>query len=150
MTRKERRDYILNLHRVTKRWRENSNLFCGGCCFSAGQIAEMLEKKGIKYEVVCWQSHGIDNRLARTLKGMVLKSQCNHVGIAVYLDNNYFVIGGSYYGLWSVKTTILTRTDSKKLKECDRLGADLGLWNWRYNRNLNSRYMKSLTKSVEK
>ena len=48
MTRKERKEYILNLDKVVKRWKRNSTLFCGGCCFSAGQIAKLLEAKNIR------------------------------------------------------------------------------------------------------
>lgn len=149
MTRKERRDYILNLHNVTKRWRENSKLFRGGCCFSAGQIAEMLEKKGIRYNVICWQYTSYSDKTAKTLKNMILRCQCLHVGIAVYLDGETFIIGGRYYSPNSIKRK-LSKTKSETLIKCDIMGAELDLWNWEYNRNLNSRYMKSLTKSVEK
>lgn len=44
MTRQDRQNYILNLHNVTKTCRKNSNLFCEGCCFSAGQTFSSYEE----------------------------------------------------------------------------------------------------------
>ncbi len=147
MTRQERRNYILNLHNVTKKWRENSYLFCGGCCFSAGQIAKMLEKKHIRYKVICWQDSKCYDKSAKTLKNMILRCQCLHVGIAVYLDGETFIIGGRYYNPISNKR-ILSKTKSETIIKCDIIGAELDLWNNTYNRTLNNRYIRSLNKSV--
>ena len=45
MTRKERRDYILALNKVVNRWKANSNLFAGGCCFFCWTDSETIGRK---------------------------------------------------------------------------------------------------------
>ena len=145
MTRQERKEYIIRLDKVVKRWRRNSNLFAGGCCFSAGQIAKMLEKKHIRYNVICWKCGQSD---AKRLKDIILKNECGHVGIVVSLDGNYFLIGGGFWH-FSVTNILKYNINSKRLIECDLLGADLNLWNWEYNRNLNKKFTNVLNKAVK-
>ena len=142
MTRKERKEYILKLDKVVRRWRKNSNLFCGGCCFSAGQIAKLLENKGIRYQVICW-SCGYS--YVRSLKKIILDGDCGHIGIAVDLDGEKFIIGGGFHHI-SVNVIYVYRLKSEKLIKYDKLGAYYDLWNWDYNRNLNGRFVNILNK----
>ena len=145
MTRKERREYILALNKVVNRWKENSNLFAGGCCFSAGQIAKLLEEKDIRYQVVCWKCWDYKEK---NLMETVVKANCVHVGIQVELDGKPFVIGGNYGGIWSCDIKIFKRMHSKQIMACDVIGLALDSWNDMYNRNLNRRFINVLTKAV--
>lgn len=147
MTRKERKEYILNLDKVVKRWRENSYLFAGGCCFSAGQIATLLEKKGIGYKVICWQCGDFN---VKNLKDIILNNDCCHVAIQVRIDNQKFIIGGNYYSGCSMNRRTYTDIKSKEIIDYDLLGHFKGCWNLTYNRNLNSRFIKTLTNAVSK
>lgn len=147
MTRKERRDYILALDKVVNRWKKNSRLFCGGCCFSAGQIAKLLETKGIRYQVICWQS-GYRNE--KRLQEIVINNNCCHVAIQVSLDGQPFIIGGDFFSFWCTNTRTYKSMSSKEIIECDELGVAADTWNWAYNRKLNNRFTRVLHKAVSK
>lgn len=147
MTKKERREYILNLDKVVKRWRTNSMLFCGGCCFSAGQIAKLLDKKKIRYQVICWQ-RGDTNET--DLKKIIEDNNCCHVAIQVSIDGKRFIIGGDYYSSRTTSIIEYRKLRSEKIIECDLYGVKCDTWNITYNRNLNKRFINILTKSVEK
>ena len=147
MTRKERKEYILNLDKVVRRWRNNSNLFCGGCCFSAGQIATLLEKKGIGYKVICWQC-GDPNE--KSLKEIIVTNKCCHIAIQVSLDGRKFIIGGDFPSLWATNVRTYTTISSNTIIDCDMLGVKHNTWNRRYNRRLNTRFVNVLNKAVSK
>ena len=147
MTRKERRDYILALDKVVNRWKRNSRLFCGGCCFSAGQIAKLLEAKGIRYQVICWQS---GFREEKHLQEIIINNNCCHVAIQVRLDGQQFIIGGNFSSVWCTNTRTYKSMCSKEIIECDELGVAADTWNWMYNRKLNGRFVKILHKAVSK
>jgi hypothetical protein len=145
MTKKERREYILNLDKVVKRWRRNSKLFCGGCCFSAGQVAKLLEKKHIRYKVVCWECGYTDET---NLKNIIKDNNCCHIAIQVSLDSKPYIIGGDFYGSWVTSVITYSKIKSKQLVECDLHGVKHDTWNVTYNRKLNNRFINILTKSV--
>jgi hypothetical protein len=147
MTTKERKEYILNLDKVVRRWREKSYLFCGGCCFSAGQIASLLEKKGIRYQVVCWQR---GNPNEKNLKDIIMYKNCCHLGIMVTLNKKKYLIGGYYCNLSATNIRSFTNIKSETIIEYDSLAAKNGVWNHRYNRSSNSRFKSALTASVSK
>lgn len=147
MTKKERREYILNLDKVVKRWRSNSLLFCGGCCFSAGQIAKLLEKKNIRYQVICWE-RGVPK--FKDLKEIVEDNHCCHVAIQVILDGKKFIIGGDFINPHVTNIIEYKKIRSEKIIECDMHGVEKNTWNNGYNRKLNKRFINILTKSVEK
>lgn len=147
MTRKERRDYILALDKVVNRWKKNSKLFCGGCCFSAGQIAKLLETKGIRYQVICWQAGYPEEK---HLQEIIINNNCCHVAIQVSLDGQPFIIGGNFSSVWCTNTRIYKSICSKEIIECDELGVAADTWNWMYNRKLNGRFVGVLHKAVSK
>ena len=147
MTRKERKDYILTLNKVVNRWKRNSKLFCGGCCFSAGQIAKLLETKGIRYQVICWQAGYLHER---RLQEIVINNNCCHVAIQVSLDGQPFIIGGNFSSVWCTNTRTYKSICSKEIIECDELGVAADTWNWTYNRKLNGRFTSILAKAVSK
>ena len=147
MTKKERREYILNLDKVVKRWSRNSKLFCGGCCFSAGQVAKLLEKKHIRYQVICWEC-GYTNET--DLKKIIEDNNCCHVAIQVSLDGKRFIIGGDFYNSWITGIIEYKKIRSEKIIECDLYGVKCDTWNNTYNRNLNNRFIGVLNRAVEK
>ena len=147
MTAKERKDYILKLDKVVRRWRANSYLFSGGCCFSAGQIASMLDQKGIRYKVVCWQR---GNPNEKNLKDIIMYKNCCHLGIQVILDKQTYLIGGYYYNLGATNIRSFTNIKSETIIEYDLLAAKNGVWNHRYNRRSNNKFKSALTASVSK
>lgn len=147
MTRKERRDYILALDKVVNRWKRNSRLFCGGCCFSAGQIAKLLEAKGIRYQVVCWQGW---NGEERRLQKIVINNNCCHVAIQVSLDGQPFIIGGNFFSFFCTNIITYKSMSSKEIIECDELGVAADTWNYMYNRKLNGRFVSALHRAVSK
>ena len=147
MTPKERKEYILNLDKVVRRWRDNSNLFSGGCCFTAGQIASLLEKKHIDYQVICWQCGYVNKP---DLKEVILNNDCAHVAIQVSIDNEKFIIGGSFNHFLVKSINTYTNIKSEEIVKYDMLAADEGIWNDRYNRRLNTRFTNVLNKSVSK
>ncbi len=147
MTRKERRDYILALDKVVNRWKKQSRLFCGGCCFSAGQIAKLLETKGIRYQVVCWKAGYLNEK---HLQEIVINNNCCHVAIQVSLDSKKFIIGGGFSSFWTTDVKIFRTMCSKEIIECDELGVAADTWNWSYNRKLNGRFVGILHKAVSK
>lgn len=152
MTKKERREYILNLDKVLKRWVINSKLFCGGCCFSAGQVAKLLEKKHIRYQVVCWRD-SCDTDIIN-LKDIIKEGYCVHIAIQVRLDGKDFIIGGDLdeYSDYSWHTRVITynKIRYEKLIKYDLYGLKHYAWNDVYDRSLNKRFINILTKSVEK
>ena len=150
MAQKERREYILNLDKVVKRWSRNSKLFCGGCCFSAGQVAKLLEQKHIRYKVVCWESGTSGEYGEYRLKKIIEQNNCCHIAIQVSLDSKPFIIGGNFYGSWVTSIITYSNIKSKQLVECDLHGVKHDTWNNRYDRSLNKRLINILTKSVEK
>jgi hypothetical protein len=147
MTQKEKRDYILNLDKVVKRWRANSYLFAGGCCFSAGQIAKLLEKKNIKYSVVCWQC---ENPRVSSLKEIIVTNCCCHIAIQVTIGREKIIIGGNYGAFMVTNKRVYTNVKSKQIIWFDLLGLQNDAWNPKYNRNLNSRFTKVLSNAVSK
>ena len=147
MTRKERRDYILALDKVVNRWKRNSRLFCGGCCFSAGQIAKLLEAKGIRYQVICWRGGG---SAASKLREIIEEHGCCHVAIQVSLDGQPYIIGGNFMSVWVNRVITYNKMRSQEIIECDLYGAECDNWNWRYNRKLNGRFTSILVKAVAK
>jgi hypothetical protein len=147
MTAKERKDYILKLDKVVRRWRANSNLFCGGCCFSAGQIASLLERKGIRYQVICWQR---GNPNEKNLEDIIMYSNCCHLGIVVILNKKKYIIGGEYYSLSTTNIRTFTNIKSETIIEYDLLAAKNDVWNHRYNRRSNGRFKTALTNAVSK
>ena len=147
MTRKERRDYILALDKVVNRWKRNSRLFCGGCCFSAGHIAKLLEAKGIRYQVVCWKAGYLNEK---HLQEIVINNNCCHVAIQVSLDSKNFIIGGGFTSFRTTDVKIFRTMCSKEIIECDELGVAADTWNWMYNRKLNGRFVGILHKAVRK
>ena len=141
MTRKERKEFILNLDKVVKRWKNNSDLFRGGCCFSAGQIAKLLESKGIRYQVICWHS---GNRFTMSLETIVKENNCNHVAIQVSVDGEKFIIGGDFNS-WVTRYKRTYRfMRSQTIIDCDLVGVKFETWNYRYNRKLNNRFINDL------
>lgn len=147
MTRKERRDYILSLDKVVNRWKRNSKLFCGGCCFSAGQIAKLLEAKGIRYQVICWQSGYTEEK---HLQEIIINNNCCHVAIQVRLDSKKYIIGGGFFHFNVTDVKTFKNMRSKEIIECDELGVAADTWNWMYNRKLNGRFVGVLNKAVNK
>lgn len=147
MTAKERKDYILKLDKVVRRWRANSYLYCGGCCFSAGQIASLLEKKGIRYKVVCWQC---GNPNEKNLKDIIMYKECCHIGIQVVIDKKEYLIGGHYYNLRATNIRTYNNIKSETIVEYDTLAAKNRVWSHRYNRKLNSKFTNVLENAVSK
>lgn len=141
MTRKERKEFILNLDKVVKRWKNNSYLFCGVCCFSAGQIAKILEDKGIRYQVICWQS---GNPLTISLKTIVKTNNCNHIAIQVSVDGDKIIIGGDFDSWWTTNRRTYRFMKSKTIIDSDKIGVKFDTWNHMYNRNLNNRFINAL------
>lgn len=146
LTAKERKKYILNLDKVVRRWRFKSKIFCGGCCFAAGQIAKMLEKHGIRYQVVCWDE---GRNKSTDLENIITSNNCYHIAIQVSLDSKRFIIGGDIDNSFRNVITY-NRMSSKRLIDCDLLGVKYDTWNYVYNRKLNNRFINILNKSVEK
>ena len=142
MTQKDKKKFILNLNKLVTKWRNNANLFCGGCCFSAGQIAKILEDKGVRYQVVCWQS---GNPLTISIKTVVKTCHCNHIAIQVSVDGNKLIIGGDDFSFYE---TVHKRTyhfiKSKTIIESDMIGVKFGTWNHTYNRDLNNKFINEL------
>lgn len=73
------------------------DLYHGGCCFSAGVIAQHLEEKKIPYKVICYKpSYNKDKKL----QSIAEKSECCHVTIEIdgeQIGDEYFTDDG--YGL---------------------------------------------------
>ena len=147
MTRKERREYILALDKVVKRWDRNYLLFYGGCCFSAGQIAKLLEGKGIRYQAICWQA---GNPNEKSFQKIVKEGNCCHIAIQVSLNNKKFIIGGDFESFRATNVRIYKCISSKTIIDCDQFGAEHDIWNHRYNRRLNGRFVNILSKAVSK
>ena len=147
MTRKERREYILSIDNVVKRWDRNSKLFCGGCCFSAGQISKLLEKKGIRYQAICWQS-GRQNE--KSLEEIIKTNCCCHIAIQVTLDGNKYIIGGDFDSYAATNVRTYTSISSNTIIDCDMLGVKYDTWNHRYDRRLNKRFVNILNMAVSK
>lgn len=147
MTQKDKKEFLLNLDKLVTEWRKNANLFCGGCCFSAGQIAKILEDKGIRYQVICWQS---GYSLITSLKNIVKNNHCDHVAIQVSVDGKNLIIGGDFHSQYtkSKKTYYFTRSNS--IIESDIIGAKLNLWNHIYDRRLNNKFINELNTLVSR
>ena len=151
MTTKERQEYILKLDKVVRRWRYKSDLYCGGCCFSASVIASLLEKKGIGYKVICWESNWqSDSTNVKSLKDIIMDYSCGHIAIQVILNKKKYIIGGDFYHERITKVRTFSKIKSGELSEYDSLGANNGVWNHYYNRKLNNRFINVLNNAVSK
>lgn len=145
MTQKEKKEFILNLDKLVTRWRYTSHLFCGGCCFAAGQIAKLLENKGIRYQVICWQS---GNPLTISLKTVVKTNNCYHVAIQVSVDGKNLIIGGDFHSMYTTNKRTYYFMRSNSIIESDIIGAKLNLWNHIYKRSLNNKFIYELNNLV--
>lgn len=147
MTQKDKKEFLLTLNELVTRWRNTSHLFCGGCCFSAGQIAKILEDKGIRYQVICWQS---GNPLTISLKTIVKTNNCNHVAIQVSVDGDKLIIGGDFHSFDATNKRTYYFTKSNSIIESDIIGAQLDLWNHTYDRRLNDQFINELNNLVSR
>lgn len=147
MIQKDKKEFILTLNELVTRWRNVSHLFCGGCCFSAGQIAKILENKGIRYQVICWHSGGLS---ITSLKNIVKNNHCYHVAIQVSLDGENLIIGGNFHSLCPTNKRTYYFTKSHSIIKSDLIGAELDLWNHTYDRKLNDQFINELNSLVSR
>lgn len=82
MDRKTRKSFIKELNDKINEYVKKRYLFCGGCCYAAYLLADVLEKTGIKYKVVLFES---ENTLTEDFNQSINNSGCgvNHVAIQV-------------------------------------------------------------------
>lgn len=147
MIQKDKKEFLLILNELVTRWRNDSHLFCGGCCFSAGQIAKILEDKSIRYQVICWQSGG---SLITSLKNIVKNRHCNHVAIQVSIDGENLIIGGDFHHWSTINRRTYYFTRSNSIIESDIIGAKLDTWNHTYDRRLNDQFINELNNLVSR
>lgn len=141
MTQEEKKEFIIALNELIIRWRKTFNLFCGGCCFSAGQIAKILENKGIRYQVICWQSGG---SLITSLKNIVKNNQCYHVAIQVSFNGENLIIGDDFHSWHPLNKRTFYFTKSNSIIKSDLIGVELDHWNHVYDRRLNQQFIDDL------
>lgn len=141
MTQEEKKEFILTLNELVIRWRNTSHLFCGGCCFSAGQIAKILEDKGIRYQVICWQSGG---SLITSLKNIVKNNYCHHVAIQVSFNGENLIIGGDFHSWRTTNKRTFYFIKSNSIIKSDLIGVELDNWNHVYDRRLNQQFINDL------
>lgn len=124
-------------------WRDNRELFSGGCCFAAHLLAKGFESKGVKYSVVVYQNgrNWYTNKFNRVFTGY----GCGHVAICVVYKHKKMIIGAddeyekdlikylNYEGAWKVR-------EYKKVNSIDLINIyKNNSWNWRWNKRNNKR-----------
>ena len=89
---KTRKSFIKELNKKINEYVEKVNLFCGGCCYAAYLLADVLEKVGIKYKVVLFES---GNTLTEDFNQSINNGGfgVNHVAIQVKFGLFPFIIG---------------------------------------------------------
>lgn len=92
MDSKTRKSFIKELNNKINEYVEKKNLFCGGCCYAAYLLADVLEKVGIKYRVVLFES---GNTLTKDFNKSINNGGfgVNHVAIQVRFGLFSFIIG---------------------------------------------------------
>lgn len=141
MTQEEKKEFIIALNELVIRWCKTLHLFCGGCCFSTGQIAKILENKGIRYQVICWQS---GNSLINSLKNIVKNNQCYHVAIQVSFNGKNLIIGDDFHSWHPLNKRTFYFTKSNSIIKSDLIGVELDHWNHVYDRRLNQQFIDDL------
>jgi len=106
MKHEKKRLLIWELANKVDEFVSKKDLFCGGCCFSAFVLAEILNKFGIKYRTVLFQSYDLIHE--HDFEIAVNSDDCDHVAIEVTLDGKQVIIGNyssitDYYNIFDVK-----------------------------------------------
>ena len=126
---------------------EKKNLFAGGCCYAAYLLADVLEKTGIKYKVVLFES---EKTLTKDFNQSINNGGfgVNHVAIQVRTGLFPFIIGD---------TSNYKRYHGRKIHRYDDvtphmlLHAYLGItWNDFYETSNNSRLRRDISRIYAK
>ena len=151
MDKETKRIAIWELNNKVNEFVRDKNLFCGGCCFSAYVLSNVLTKIGIKYEVLIFQSSRIREKL--TFNDAVNDDGCDHVAIEVRLGAKRVIIGrfddlNNYYRMFHIKPKIRRYKD---ITPCMLRNAYYSnTWNHLYNTNNNRPLSISLNKIARK
>ena len=126
-------------------------LFCGGCCFSAFVLAEILDKFGIKYRTVLFQSYDLIHE--HDFNNAINSNDCDHVAIEVTLDGKQVIIGDysditKYYDTFHVEHVTRRYRDitPKMLKKAYYWNS----WNPRYKTKNNRSFRNAMNKIADK
>ena len=151
MKHERKRLLIWELVNKVNEFVDKKDLFCGGCCFSAFVLAEILDKFGIKYRTVLFQSHGILHE--RDFNNAINSDDCDHVAIEVTVDGEQIIIGDyssitNYYDTFNVKYT--ARRYRGITPQMLSHAYYWNSWNPRYQTENNLPFRKEMNKIADK
>lgn len=150
-TAKQNNKLFMELEDLIDRYVIEKNLFCGGCCYAAAQIAKGLEHKGIKYSVVSFQSDDAYN--CRSLKSACRMDGCAHVAILVNYKHKLMCIGDTSRvveslnwskAIWGEnwRARRYTKVNWRELETCYYSNE----WNPTYDTRNNTRFFAEINK----
>lgn len=125
------------LNSICDKLDDKYDINCGGCCYTAYCIANILEKANLKYSLVA-----LDREYEFLQESSILDLQrsCNHYAIRIKTDSNSYTINRSSF----------TNVNSKELKAS---ASDIlkhykqHLWNETYDTSNNSNVQTTIEKT---
>lgn len=150
-TAKQNNKLFMELENLVDRYVMEKDLFCGGCCYAAAQIARGLDHKGIKYSVVVFQGNDAVN--CRSLKSVCRMDGCAHVAIMVNYKHKLMCIGDTTRVvrclnwnrmMWGEewRARRYTKVNWRQLEAC-YYGNE---WNDRYDTRNNARFFAEISR----
>ena len=151
MKGERKRLFIWEIVNKVNEFVHEKDLFCGGCCFSAFVLAEILNKFGIKYRTVLFQSHDILHE--HDFNNAINSEDCDHVAIEVTLDGKRIIIG-DYSGITNYYDTFGVEYTARRYRgitpEMLKNAYYWNSWNPRYKTENNLPFRNEMNKIADK
>lgn len=151
MTNTDKNRLISDLEKVIDKYADSKRLFCGGCCFAAAVLADILSKKGIRYEVVIFQMD--DAYDMKSIRTVCNSEGCAHIAILVTYKGRKHIIGDCerIYMSLSVLAERWRKRTYRNISPDEIMDAYMNnTWNPRYDKRNNPRLTRSLRNISEK
>jgi len=139
--------FIEELNRVINHYACNSNLFNGGCCYSAYLLAKYLNKMGISYKTVIFQYNDILNET--DFNNAINGRGVSHVAIEVTYKFKKMLIGNCE-GIYNYFKNTGEEFKIRKYKNINPEEILEGYrnndWNWKYDTHCNGPLSRDIKK----
>lgn len=151
MKGERKRLFIWEIVNKVNEFVHEKDLFCGGCCFAASVLAEILTRLGIKYRTVLFQGHELAR--VKDFDVAVNNDDCDHVAIEVTVGGEKVIIGDysaidNYYDTFDVRHSVRRyRGITPQMLRAAYYGNS---WNPRYETSNNAPFREEMYKIADK